>query len=378
MATTKTKAILIDLIAPRMTKEQSLDRLEELEDLVETYGGIVVVKTHQRRLTAHPKTFIGPGKAQEIAKEGKELGATLLIINDRLKPRQVYELQEILRLAKIEVWDRIDLILKIFAKHARTTEARLEIELASIRHMGPRIFGMGMELSRQAGGIGTVGIGEQNTEIMKRHLRAQEQKIKEKLIQYQNVRTSHRLHRKRQQLKTVSLVGYTNAGKTSLLNRLTGRKEYVANQLFATLDTRVGEVFLQKQQKKFLLSDTIGFIRNLPPELIHAFESTLSEAMDSDLLLQVIDSQDPKCFSKIQVVEEILAQLDLSQKPKIYVFNKIDAWKKRELMAFKKKCEKELESNFLLFVSAISGEGLEKLKEMIGTFLFPKQESSKV
>jgi len=177
----KTKAILIDIIHPRITKQQSLDRLEELEDLVETYGGIVVVKTHQRRFRPHTKTFIGPGKVQDILREGQELGVTLVIVNNILKSRQIYELQEILRGAKIDVWDRVDLILKIFAKHARTTEARLEIELASIRHMGPRIFGMGMELSRQAGGIGTVGIGEQNTQIMKRHLQTQELKIKEKL-----------------------------------------------------------------------------------------------------------------------------------------------------------------------------------------------------
>src|SRR3990167_357499 len=223
------KAIIIDLIHPSMRKEDSMERLEELEQLVNTYGGIVVVKKYQKRLSPHGKTFIGPGKVEEIAQEGKELGVSLLIVNDILKPRQTYLLGETFRPVKIDVWDRIDLILKIFAKHARTTEARLEIELASIRHMGPRIFGMGMELSRQGGGIGTVGIGETNTEIMHRHLKKRERRLLEKLEQYQTVRAGHRKSRQRKDLPMLAIVGYTNAGKTTLLNTLTGRKELAAD-----------------------------------------------------------------------------------------------------------------------------------------------------
>jgi GTP-binding protein HflX len=320
----KQKAILIDLIHPRMRAEHSVERLRELEELVNTYGGLVVVKEYQRRFAPHPRTFIGPGKALELAEEGKGLGVKIIIINDKLKPKQIYELQEIFKKAKIEVWDRLDLILKIFAKHAQTTEARLEIELAGIRHMGPRIFGMGLELSRQGGGIGTSGIGETNIERMKRHLKERERKIVEKLKQYENVRENHRQERRRRGLKTVSIVGYTNAGKTSLLNVLTGRKEYVANQLFATLDTRVGELYLPDHHEKILVSDTIGFIKNLPPDLLHAFKSTLSEAVESDLLLHVIDVSDPLIRFKIKVVEDILRELGVEKTPKVYVFNKID------------------------------------------------------
>ncbi|MBU0646376.1 GTPase HflX [Patescibacteria group bacterium] len=320
----KTKAILIDLIHPRMLARHSLERLEELENLVNTYGGIVIVKKYQKRFAPHPKTYIGTGKVKELAQEGKELGAKLLIVNDALKPRQSYDIQEVIGKSGLQVWDRLDLILKIFAKHASTTEARLEIELASLRHMGPRIFGMGMELSRQAGGIGTVGVGETNIEIMKRHLKEKERKIKEKLEKYQRVRATQRQSRKRQGLKTIAIVGYTNAGKTTLLNVLTGRQEYAANELFATLDTRVGQLYLPDRQESVLLSDTIGFIKHLPPELLNAFASTLSEAVDADALLHVIDVADPHVLQQIQVVEDILIRLKIQNTPRLLVFNKAD------------------------------------------------------
>lgn len=324
MDTHRTKAILVDLIHPRMLARHSEERLRELEELVNTYGGIVVVRTYQRRFAPHPRTFIGPGKVEMIGKEGQTLGAGLLIVNDVLKPQQIYHLEEMLRPVGIKVWDRIDLILKIFAKHARTTEARLEIELASIRHMGPRIFGMGLELSRQAGGIGTVGVGETNIEIMKRHLREQERKIRERLEQYERVRDGHRKHRRRHHFKTISLVGYTNAGKTSLLNALTGRREEVADRLFTTLDTRVGRLYLPNLSQSILVSDTIGFMKQLPPELIHAFRSTLSEVTEADLLLHVIDMGDAMMLSKMRVVDQILRELHAHEKPQIYVFNKAD------------------------------------------------------
>jgi len=362
----KQKAITIDIIQPRMFAEDSLERLRELEELVNTYGGLVVVKEYQRRFSPHPRTFIGPGKAVELAEEGKKLGVKILVVNDKLKPKQVYELQEILRPAGIQVWDRLDLILKIFAKHAQTTEARLEIELAGIRHMGPRIFGMGLELSRQGGGIGTSGIGETNIERMKRHLKERERKIIEKIKQYENVRAGHRRDRHRRGLKTVSIVGYTNAGKTSLLNALTGRREYVANQLFATLDTRVGELYLPERQEKVLVSDTIGFIKNLPPDLLHAFKSTLSEAVESDLLLHVVDASDPLIKMKIEVVEEVLKELGVEKTPKIYVFNKIDLVTKAKL----KTLAKEWSDLKPIFVSAEKNLGVKELVKIIGKNLF--------
>ena len=363
-----TKAILVDLIPPSMSKAESLDRLQELEELVNTYGGMVVVKTHQRRAAPHPRTFIGPGKVEDLAKEGKELGVSLVVINDRLKPRQIYLIAEELRKVGIEVWDRLDLILKIFSKHAKTTEARLEIELASIRHMGPRIYGMGMELSRQGGGSGTRGgQGETNTEIMKRHLSAREEKIKEHLAHCQQVRHGHQQDRKRRGLLTVAIVGYTNAGKTTLLNKLTKRKEYAADELFATLDTRVGKMYLDSRE--ILISDTIGFIQRLPPELLNAFASTLSEAMEADVLLQVVDGSDAHAIEHLKVVEEILERLGANKKPRILAINKMDDAKPgKPPLAFPWKGGM---TEFLATVpiSAKTGKGIEELKQAVAKSL---------
>jgi len=359
------KAILADVIHPRMRGVHSLERMQELEELVHTYGGIVVVKTFQRRFAPHPKTFLGLGKIDQLAEEGKPLGADLLVINDLLKSRQIYEIGERLRSVKIEVWDRIDLILKIFAKHAHTTEAKLEIELASIRHMGPRIFGMGMELSRQGGGIGTSGIGETNTEIMRRHLRDREKLIKEKLDKCQTVREGHRIYRRRQGLKTVSIVGYTNAGKTTLLNALTGRKEYAANKLFATLDTRVGSLWLPEAKMKVLISDTIGFIKHLPPELISAFASTLSEAVEADVLLQVLDASDPHFLQHLQVVEDILIRLGIADKPRLLICHKSDQVAPRQ----RNVIDQKLGEIPHVWVSSQEGQGIQELVKEIEKIL---------
>jgi len=359
MSKTPQKAILIDLIHPSLNAQDSLKRMEELEELVNTFGDIVVIKRHQKRFSPHPRTFVGTGKLDMLAEEGKEIGAKLLIINNQLKPRQMYAINEVLRPFKMKAWDRIDLILKIFDRHARTAEAKLEIELASIKHMGPRIFGMGMELLRQAGGIGTRGIGETNTEIMKRHLRARKISIEKKLEKYQKVRRGHQANRKRKGLKTVAIVGYTNAGKTTLLNALTGRKEYAADKLFATLDTRVGKLWLPTSKESVLISDTIGFIKDLPPELLNAFASTLSEAIEADVLLHVVDASDKDSQEHIVVVEEILERLGIMDVPRIIVCNKID-----QIISSDREFLLETDCS-IVNVSAIKSVGLSELKEAI-------------
>jgi len=218
-----------------------------------------------------------------------------------------------------------------------------------------------MELSRQGGGIGSVGIGETNSERMKRHLKEKERKIKDKLSSYQKGRDLARSGRARKGLKTVSIVGYTNAGKTTLLNALTGRKEYAANELFATLDTRVGELFLPGRRSTALISDTIGFIKDLPPELLNAFSSTLSEAMDADLLVHVVDGSDQNWERNIQVVDEILKRLGGGETPRILVFNKED----KTSDSLKKMITKIYENDPVLWISAVEKEGLKELVEKI-------------
>jgi len=330
----KLKAILVDVVTPDTTPYEAQSRMEELENLTNTFGGVVVVKTLQKRGVPDYDTYIGKGKLDEVIEIGKAKCAEVIIVNNILKPRQSYAIEERLEKTGIKVWDRIDLILKIFDKHAKTTEAKLQIELASIEHMGPRIFGMGLDLMRQEGRVGVrSGQGESNIEIMKRHLRKRKQSILEKLEDYERIRKLHREHRKRQNFKTAAIVGYTNAGKSSLLNAMTNKGAYVADQLFATLSTKVGKLYIQPKtlhEEKYtrgqevLISDTIGFIQDLPPSLIQAFKSTLAETVESDIILHVIDLTDPDMHKKIEVVEDILSQLGVGNIPKIYVFNKID------------------------------------------------------
>lgn len=372
------RAILIDVIPPDMDKATAERRLTELDALTKTYGGIVVVKLLQKRAIPNYQTYIGPGKIDELIETAKQEKCELIIVNNLLKPKQMFTLGEILRKQNLRVWDRVDLILKIFDKHAKTSEAKLQIKLAALRHMGPRIFGMGMELMQQAGGIGgRGGQGETNTEIMKRHLAAQEEHAKKELAKLAVGRQGHRVRRDRLGLKTVSIVGYTNAGKSSLLNALTRKGAYVANQLFATLDTRIGKLWIANDTpnedgraagQEVLLSDTIGFIQDLPPQLIQAFCSTLDETIDADLILHVIDVSDPHRDAKIQEVEAILDDLGVHDTPKIYAFNKTDCLKRVP----EKTLSKTYKEFTPVFVSAAKKTGLESLSKTIAARLFAK------
>ena len=330
------KVVIADVVDHTFPDEKLSYRMQELENLVNTYWWIVVVEKIQKKWKPDYKTFLGSWKLEEIKLIMQNTWAEILILWNILKPKQLYNLNEELKDIKATAWDRVDLILKIFDLHAKSPEAKLQIELASIKHMWPRIFWMWMELSRQWGGIWTKWIGETNTEIMKRHLRKRILQIEEKLKHYEKVRQTHRKSRKKNWLFTIWIVWYTNAWKSSLLNALTNKWVLAEDKLFATLWTNVGELFLSpydlwiewvvcewKNCKKVLLSDTIGFIQDLPPSLIKAFKSTLEDSIESDLLFHVIDISDPWMLEKINVVNEILEEIWANQE-KVYIFNKLD------------------------------------------------------
>lgn len=389
------KTIIIDIAPPLLSEEDLEHRMNELESLVSTYGGVTIVKRVQKRFTPDYRTFIGSGKLDEIIEIGTELGAELLIIGNIMKPAQVWNVNEHIRLAKskIQAWDRVDLILKIFAIHAVSPESKLQIELAAIKHMWPRIFGMGMELSRQWwGSKNAKWQWETNTEIMKRHLREKELALLEKLKTYQKTRSLHRENRKRKGFFTLGIVWYTNAGKSSLFNVLTKKWVLAEDKLFATLGTSVGKMFLGsfwkelstrneetedflKQKipptplskggfREILINDTIGFIRDLPPNLIAAFRSTLEDSIESDILLHVVDAGDPWIEEKIKIVDETLDKIGAKQK-RIYIFNKSDTLSELQ----KNNLLLQFQNLEPIFLSAQSQEGVSLFQKYIRSLL---------
>jgi len=368
------RVFLVDIVTKDITPELLEDRMRELEDLLTTYGGIVVLKKFQKKDQPDYQTYVGKGKLEEIMVDMQRLDANLLIVGNVLKPSQIYHLNELLRPIGAKARDRVDLILKIFDKHATSMEARLQVELTAIRHMGPRIFGMGMELSKQGGNAGggkwaMRGIGETNTEIMKRHLKYKVFKIEKELKEYEQMRKLHRDSRIRKGMPTVGIVGYTNTGKSSLLNAMTKKGILAENKLFATLGTHVGKLYIMTdpetgQGKEILLNDTIGFIRDLPPKLIKSFSSTLEDSIESDLLLHVIDASDPFIDERISIVNHILDNIGAKQK-RIMVFNKIDLLDKTQLAELKK----HFPDKGNVWISVKNAVNLEDIKKAIITNL---------
>ena len=376
MSSEKIKTIIVDIAQPQTNIEELEHRMSELESLVSTYGGVTIVRKIQRKIVPDYRTFIGSGKLDEIIALGDELWAELLIIGNIMKPAQIWNINEILRKkkSKMQAWDRVDLILKIFALHAVSPESKLQIELAAIKHMGPRIFGMGMELSRQGGGSKNAKWqGETNTEIMKRHLNEKSEFIREKLRTYERTRSLHRVNRKRKNLSTVGIVGYTNAGKSTFFNLLTQKWVLAQDKLFATLGTSVWKVYLdwldENSQKntensqfsyhqwfEILLNDTIGFIQDLPPDLIAAFRSTLEDSLEADILFHVVDAHDPWIEEKIQIVNDTLDKIGASQQ-RFLIYNKID------LLTYEQK--NQLKSQWKLIVSSVTGEGIDVIKQFL-------------
>ena len=359
------KVILVDIIEKNTSPEESLARLNELERLLSTYGGFVIVRKIQRKQMPNYKTYIGKGKVDEILDIALTKKVDFVVINNLLKPEQLYNLEAIFEEHKIKVWDKVDLILEIFAKHATTKEAKLQIELAKLRHLGPRIAKMGTELMRQTGGIGASrGQGETNIEIMKRHIRSREKNIKSQIEKIEKNQAGQRKKRRNTGFKTVAIVGYTNAGKSQLLNSLTKKKVKIKNELFATLDSRIGKVYLPTTQECCLVSDTIGFIRDLPPELIDAFHSTLAETIHSDLILHVVDVADLDMDWKMKVVDKVIKNLNCKAKKMIYVFNKIDLFQEDQIDLFRHKYQKHSP----IFISAKRKMNLDELKEKIAKY----------
>ncbi len=365
--TTHKRFLLISIIPQRVSEITVLRELKELKSLVESFGGVVIDLVVQKREVHDKGMYLGKGKIQETAKLIAAKKIDVVVFNAVIKPSQLFDMKRIFYEShpETEVWDRIDLILHIFSKHANTSEAKLQIELAAMRHMGPRIYGMGYVLSRQGGGIGGRGIGETNTELMQRHWRDQMKKVHDRLKKLTEERERQLDRRKKSGFQTISIVGYTNAGKTSLYNRLSGKKKLAKNILFATLDSSVAKIYLKEVGKEVLLSDTIGFIQNLPTDLIDAFKSTLMESVHADVLLHVIDASDPEMEKKISVVENILYQLRIGNTKRIYIFNKVDAILdlKEEEVAFKYQLYDPQ------FVSVKTDKGIENLYSVIASSL---------
>lgn len=296
------------------------DSLEELRQLAETAGAVVKAKFFQKRPKPDPGYFIGRGKVQELALFAQQEDIDVCIFDEELSPAQQRNLEQALG---IKVLDRTALILDIFAQRARTNEGKLQVELAQMQYTLPRIMGQGLSLSRLGGGIGTRGPGETKLETDRRTIRDRIAYIKDSIDKMQHVRKLHRAKRNKNQIPSISLVGYTNAGKSTLLNVLTRSEVYAQDQLFATLDPTTRQLRLP-DKRQAILTDTVGFIQRLPHQLVAAFKSTLEETLDADLLLHVIDVSHPLYKEQSEAVYNVLADIGARDKPVLCVYNKID------------------------------------------------------
>lgn len=316
------RAVLVGLNASCFSEEETATEstLDELEDLLETAGGFCTGKILQNRHTPDPHSFIGEGKALEVKMLVEATDSNMVIFDNELSPGNIRALEEIIG---VTVLDRSALILDIFAQRARTREGRLQVELAQYKYLLPRLSGMGASLSRQGGGIGTRGPGETQLESDRRHIRERINRLEEELEQVRKVRAVQRERRMKNSVPVVAIVGYTNAGKSTLLNQLTGAGIPANNRLFDTLDTTSRQLKVS-DDLDVILSDTVGFIAKLPHHLVNAFHATLEELEYADLLLHVIDSSDPYLEQHIAVVNRLIAKLAKPETPVLKVYNKAD------------------------------------------------------
>lgn len=313
------KAVLVGLITPQQDEERAKEYLEELDFLAHTAGAKSVKHFTQKLPFANPTTFVGKGKLEEIKTYIDEHEIKLVIFDDELGPSQLRNLEKYL---ECKILDRSNLILDIFASRARTAHARTQVELAQYQYLLPRLTRMWTHLERQKGGIGMRGPGETQIETDRRIIQSKIALLKEKLIKIDKQKAIQRGNRGA--LVRVALVGYTNVGKSTIMNRLSKSDVFAENKLFATLDTTVRKVVIGNLP--FLLSDTVGFIRKLPHQLVESFKSTLDEVREADILLHVVDISHPNFEEQIEIVNSTLAEIDATDKPTVLVFNKVDAF----------------------------------------------------
>ena len=348
------RAVLVGLSAHCLSREENATEttMEELEALLETAGGECVGVVLQNKDTPDPRTFIGEGKVEEVRELVENAGAGMVIFDNSLSPSQQRVLSEELKAA---VMDRSALILDIFAQRARTREGRLQVELAQYQYLLPRLTGMWTHLERQEGAIGTRGPGETQLETDRRHIRRKISKLKEELEQVRRVRGVQRERRIKNEVPVVAIVGYTNAGKSTLLNKLTGADIPANDRLFDTLDTTTRTLEIS-DTCTVLISDTVGFISKLPHHLVEAFKATLEELEYADLLLHVIDASNPEWREQAAVVEKLIAELGAAETPRIDVFNKSDRYT-GDIVPH---------GEDIVSISAKTGQGLDELLDMIG------------
>jgi GTP-binding protein HflX len=367
------KAVLIGIITKEQDEVKSKEYLDELEFLTYTAGGEVVKRFTQKMEMPNPKTFIGTGKMEDVQKYINDHEIGTAIFDDELSPAQERNISKILN---CKVLDRTNLILDIFAQRAQTSYARTQVELAQCEYLLPRLKGMWTHLERQKGGIGMRGPGETEIETDRRIVRDKIALLKEKIKTIDKQMAVQRGNRGK--MVRVALVGYTNVGKSTLMNVISKSEVFAENKLFATLDTTVRKVVIQNLP--FLLTDTVGFIRKLPTQLVESFKSTLDEVREADLLLHVVDISHPNFEEHIDSVNKILGEIDSADKPTIMVFNKIDAYKaepydENDLIIEKTKANYTLDEwkrtwmhklgNNALFISALNKKNLDEFKKRV-------------
>lgn len=334
------------------------DSLDELEELVKTAGAVTVGRVIQNRQTIHPGLYIGSGKVEELLDEIAWTNATGIVCDDELSPAQLRNLSDTLN---VKVMDRTLIILDIFAARASTSEGKIQVELAQLRYRMSRLSGIGKSMSRLGGGIGTRGPGEKKLEVDRRLIASRISQLKRELEEVKRHREVNRVARQRNHVPVAAIVGYTNAGKSTLLNALTGAGILAEDKLFATLDPTTRMLELPGSQK-LLLTDTVGFIRKLPHHLIDAFRSTLEEAKYADFIIHVVDASNPQAAKQMHIVYETLHQLEVTDKKILTLFNKQDAITDREPLW-------DGRADITLRVSAARGDGLEELKDCLARIL---------